>query len=134
MGFPQMLRMAWRNLWRNGRRTMLTLASIAFGLLLAILLTAMQDRNWADMIDLAARLGGGHVTVEHAGFLDAPTLDKTVRGSDAIAERARAEPGVTRVVVRIVGQTLLSTATKSRGARFVGIDPTRDPAWPRTWG
>ena len=126
MGFPQMLRMAWRNLWRNGRRTRLTLASIAFGLLLAILLTAMQDRNWADMIDLAARLGGGHVTVEHAGFLDAPTLDKTVRGSDAIAERARAEPWVTRVVVRIVGQTLLSTATKSRGARFMGIDPTQE--------
>jgi ABC-type lipoprotein release transport system permease subunit len=126
MGFPQMLRLAWRNLWRNGRRTVLTLASIAFGLLLAILLTAMQDRNWADMIDLAARLGGGHVTVEHAGFLDAPTLDKTVRGSDAIAARARAEPGVTRVVVRIVGQTLLSTATKSRGAGFMGIDPAQE--------
>jgi putative ABC transport system permease protein len=126
MGTLQMMRMAWRNLWRNGRRTVLTLASIAFGLLLAILLTAMQDRNWADMIDLAARMGGGHVTVQNAGLLDSPTLDKTVTGTGAIADRARRDPGVTRVVVRIVGPTLVSTAANSRGAAFVGIDPARE--------
>lgn len=121
-----MFRMAWRNLWRNGRRTVLTLVSISFGLLLAILMTALQDRNWADMIDLAARLGGGHVTVQNPELIDAPTLDKTVTGTDAIAALARAEPEVTRVVVRIVGQTLLSTASNSRGAAFMGIDPTTE--------
>lgn len=123
MQLPLMARMAWRNLWRNTRRTVLTLVSIAFGLFLAILLTALQDRNWADMIDLAARLGGGHVTVQHAGWLESATLDRTVTGSAAVAERARSEPEVERVVVRIVGQTLLSTAANSRGAAFVGIDP-----------
>jgi ABC-type lipoprotein release transport system permease subunit len=121
-----MLRMGWRNLWRNRRRTVLTLVSISFGLLLAILLTALQDRNWADMIDLAARLGGGHVTVQHPELIDAPTLDKTVQRTDAIVEMARAEPEVRRVVVRIVGQTLLATASNSRGAAFMGIDPTQE--------
>jgi ABC-type lipoprotein release transport system permease subunit len=86
----------------------------------------MQDRNWADMIDLAARLGGGHVTVQNIEWIDAPTQDKTVVGTDAIARRARIEDGVRRVVVRIVGQTLLSTATNSRGAGFVGIDPAAE--------
>ena len=119
-------RMGWRNLWRNRRRTVLTLVSISFGLLLATLMTALQDRNWADMIDLAARLGGGHVTVQHPDLIDAPTLDKTVRRAETVAAMARAEPGVTRVVVRVVGQTLLSTASNSRGAGFVGIDPTRE--------
>ena len=126
MGLSQMMRIAWRNLWRNGRRTFLALVSIAFGLLLAILLTAMQDRNWADMIELAARLGGGEVTVQHAELQDAPTLEKTVTGTDAIVARALADPEVERVVVRIVGQALLSTASNSRGAGFVGIDPTQE--------
>jgi len=124
---PRMLaRIAWRNLWRNRRRTALTLSSIAFGLFLAVLMTAMQDRNWADMIDLAARLGGGHVTIQNAKFLDAPTLAKTVHGTKAVARSARAQPEVTRVVTRIVGQTLLSTATNSQGAGFVAIDPEQE--------
>ena len=124
---PSLLfRMAWRNLWRNRRRTVLTLVSIAFGLLLAILMTALQDRNWADMIDLAARLGGGHVTVEHPELRDAPTLDKTVLHADRVAELARQQAHVARVVERIVGQTLLATATNSRGAGFMGIDPATE--------
>jgi ABC-type lipoprotein release transport system permease subunit len=126
MGLFQMMRIAWRNLWRNGRRTVLALVSIAFGFLLAILLTAMQDRNWADMIELAARLGGGEVTVQHAELRDAPTLDKTVQGTEAVVASALRDPEVERVVVRIVGQALLSTASNSRGAGFVGVDPTQE--------
>jgi ABC-type lipoprotein release transport system permease subunit len=132
MGIPQMIRIAWRNLWRNGRRTVLTLLSIAFGLFLAILLTAMQDRNWADMIDLAARLGGGHVTVQHAEFREAPTLDKTVSDVAAITQQALADPEVSHVAVRVVGQVLLSTASSSRGAAFVGVDPAEET--PQTLG
>jgi len=130
MGLRAMARMAWRNLWRNGRRTALTLFSIAFGLLLAVLMTAMQDRNWADMIDLAARLGGGHVTVQHAEFHDTPTLDRTVDGVGAIAEHALADPEVTHVSVRVAGQALLSTASSSRGAAFVAIDPRSETTAP----
>ena len=126
MGSGFLARVAWRNLWRNRRRTFLTLVSIAFGLFLAVLLTAMQDRNWADMIDLAARLGGGHVTVQHPEMQETPSLEKTVGGTAAVAAAALDDPTVDRVVVRIVGQTLLATASNSRGAAFVGIDPTQE--------
>ena len=61
---PQLSRIAWRNLWRNKRRTALTLVAIAFGGGLAVLVTAMTDRSFADFIDTAARLGGGHVTLQ----------------------------------------------------------------------
>jgi len=115
--------MAWRNLWRNRRRTLLTLSSVAFGVFLAVLFTAMQDRNWADMINLAARLGSGHVTLQEPEYLEAPTLSKTVQRTEALREMALAEPGVTRAVERIVGQTMLATARESRGAGFIGFDP-----------
>jgi ABC-type lipoprotein release transport system permease subunit len=115
--------MAWRNLWRNRRRTLLTLSSIAFGVFLAVLFTAMQDRNWTDMINFAARLGAGHVTLQHPDYLEAPTLSKTVQGVDALKHLARAKPGVVRAVERVVGQTMLNTARESRGAGFIAIDP-----------
>jgi len=118
--------MAWRNLWRNRRRTILTLSSIVFGVFLSVLFTAMQDQNWADTINLAARLSGGHVTIEHPEYLDAPKLSLTIRDTGRLKDIAGAEVHVDRVAERISGQTMLSTAGDSFGAGFIAIDPAQD--------
>ena len=120
--------MAWRNLWRNRRRTLLTLSSIVFGIFLAVLFTAMQDRNWSDMIQLAARMGGGHVTLQHPEYLDKPTVTRTVSGTGELRRLALADDRVTRSVERVVGFSLLSTARDSIGAGFLAIDPANEDA------
>jgi ABC-type lipoprotein release transport system permease subunit len=121
-----LLVMAWRNLWRNRRRTLLTLSSIVFGVFLAVIFTAMQDQNWADTIDLAARLGGGHVTLQHPEYLDTPTLTRTVQNVDELTRLAMEEEHVTRITQRIVGHTMLATAGESFGAGFIAIDPANE--------
>ena len=118
--------MAWRNLWRNRRRTLLTLSSIALGVFLAVMFTAMQDRNWADTIDLAARMGGGHVTLQHPEFLDTPTISRTVRDAAGLIRLARREPAVLRATPRITGQIMLATARESFGAGFIAFDPAQE--------
>jgi ABC-type lipoprotein release transport system permease subunit len=118
--------MAWRNLWRNRRRTILTMSSIVFGVMLAVLFTAMQDQNWADTIDLAARLSGGHVTLEHPDYLEAPKLTQTIDGADRLMALAERTEHVTRVAERIAGQAMLSTARDSFGAAFIAVDPDKE--------
>ena len=118
--------MAWRNLWRNRRRTLLTLSSIVFGVFLAVLFTAMQDRNWADMIQLAARMGGGHVTLQHPEYLDTPTLSRALSNTAELRRLALETEHVTRSVERIVGFALLSTARNSLGAGFLAVDPENE--------
>jgi ABC-type lipoprotein release transport system permease subunit len=115
--------MAWLNLWRHRRRTLLTISSIAFGVMLAILFTGIGDSNWRDMIDLAARMGGGHVSLQHREFLDSPILKNSINSGSALRARAFADPDVERVVARIAGQILLSTAGQSYGAGFIAFDP-----------
>jgi ABC-type lipoprotein release transport system permease subunit len=115
--------MAWRNLWRNRRRTLLTLSSIVFGVFLAVIFTALQDQNWADTINLAARLGGGHVTLQHLEYLDTPTFTRTLQKTDEVSKIALEEEHVVRVVQRIVGHIMLSTAMESSGAGFIAFDP-----------
>lgn len=117
---------AWRNLWRQPRRTALTLFSISFGAFLAIMFTSLQDRNWADAIDLAARLGGGHVSVQHPEHQDSPNLQRSVRDTGGVAAAAREDARVVRVVDRIFGQVMLQTATESFGAFFVAFDPAAE--------
>jgi ABC-type lipoprotein release transport system permease subunit len=115
---------AWRNLWRNRRRTLLTLFSIVFGVFLAIMFTALQDRNWSDMIDLAARLGGGHVSIAHLDYSEIPSLKKTIQDASVLAAIARKQQYVTKVTGRISGSVMLNTAGESYGATFIALDPT----------
>ncbi|MCP4604801.1 MAG: ABC transporter permease [Proteobacteria bacterium] len=126
MGKTSLASMAWRNLWRNRRRTAVTLSSIAFGILLAVLFTGMGDGTYSRMINLAARMGGGHVTLQHPEYLDLPSLKRTVTGVRSKQEIALNNNNVTRAVERITGQTMLATAANSLGAYFIAIDPQKE--------
>jgi ABC-type lipoprotein release transport system permease subunit len=118
--------MAWRNLWRNRRRTLITLSALVFGMFLVIIGRSFSDRNLGDAVDLAARLGSGHVTLQHPEYLDAPSTRRTVVNTSELERRARAERGVKGAVHRVVGQLMLATASQSQGAQFIAYDPRRD--------
>ena len=125
---PALSVMAWRNLWRNTRRTLLTMCAITFGLMLAVLFTALQDRSFGDMIDLAARMASGHVVVQKQDYLDAPSLKRTVPEAEDLARSLARLPGVQRAVPRVTGSVMLATAGHSYGAYFLAIDPTLEDA------
>ena len=119
---------AWRNLWRNRRRTLITLSAIAFGTMLAVIMTGIGDRQWAEMIDLAARTGGGHVTLQHADYFDKPTYSRTLVDAEQLRDEALRDPDVVRAVIRIQGDMMLSTAGQTYGAMFIAFDPeAEDP-------
>jgi ABC-type lipoprotein release transport system permease subunit len=125
-GSARLSAIAWRNLWRHGRRTLITLSGIAFGIMLSVIFTGIGDGAYSSMIDYAARLGSGHVSIQHAEYLELPSMKKTVSGTEALAETARAHPRVTNVVTRISGAAMLSTAANSQGAGLIAYDPTRE--------
>lgn len=120
------VKMAWRNLWRQRRRTMLTLISIAFGGFLAVLMTAMQDRSFADFIDNAARFGAGHVTLQHPEYQDQPTLTRSISLSEEDRAKDSSDEDVLKIVDRTAGQAMVSTASDTFGAMFIAYDPERE--------
>ena len=124
---------AWRNLWRQRRRTLLTLSSIVFGTFLAVLFTAMQDRSFADMIDTAARLGSGHVSIQHPEYLDRPSIVRTVQHTDELRRIASEDPLVETAVDRIVGQATLATARDSFASRASFFRALSSSACRRAW-
>ncbi|NOY25146.1 MAG: ABC transporter permease [Oligoflexia bacterium] len=128
MSGPALPRLAWRNLWRNRRRTLLTMCAITFGLMLAVLFTALQDRSFGDMIDLAARMASGHVVVQQQDYLDSPSLRRTVPDAVAVSKLVAAQAGVSRTTARITGPMMLATAGQSYGAYFLAVDPAQEDA------
>jgi len=119
-------KMALRNLRRNTRRTLITLASIAFGLLLSITFTGVGDSGYTKMIEGAARLGSGNLTVMPKGYLDSPSLDKTLCSAPQMMEEIMRIPYVTAGLERIAGQAMVATAGESTGAAFIAINPEKE--------
>ncbi len=126
MAGPRLPNLAWRNLWRNRRRTLITLFSIAFGTLLAVVSTGLGDASYAEMIDYASRLGGGHVVLQHEDYADHPSLKSTVVADEATLRAIRDRPEVRAVVSRVSGGLMLATSSNNVGAMVLGVDPRRE--------
>ena len=118
--------LAWRNLWRRKRRTLITGISIGFGVMLAVTFTGTGDYGYTNMINTSVIMGLGHVTIEPHGYNQTPSLDKRLRETGQIRERVLAMPGVKDAIVRITGQAMFASASKTIGGMFMGIDPTQE--------
>lgn len=119
-------RLAWRNVWRNGRRTGLCVTATVFSVFLVVLSVAMADGTHEKMIEDGARLASGHVTVSAAGYLENRTLEYTFAPNEALSAALDAEPRIVGWAPRVASFALLSNAEASRGAAVIGVDPDRE--------
>lgn len=119
-------KLAWRNLWRRKRRTLITAFSIAFGVLLAVTFTGSGDYYYTLMIDAGASMGMGHITITAPDYNRAPSLKKRLTNVNELRDKALKLNQVTDAMVRISGQAMFSSANKTIGGIFMAIDPAQE--------
>lgn len=124
---------AWRNLWRNPRRTWLTASGIAFGIAIIVFVMSFQAGVYDAMIDLGSRLGSGHVQVQHPGYHDDPRIRNAMPAGTALTRRLAALPEVTAAAPRAEAFALVSATSeaggeRSVGAQIMGVDPALEVA------
>ena len=119
-------KLAWRNLWRRKRRTLITALSIAFGVMLAVTATGIGDYSYSNMIDSSAHMGYGHITVAQQGYLQNPALDNKLRSADSVRKQVLGLPEVISGYERIFGQAMFASANKTVGGAFIGINPSQE--------
>ena len=122
------LLVAWRNLWRNPRRTWLTAGGMAFSMWLVILFMSVQAGMYNDVRDLAARMGSGHAQVQHRRYLDDARLRYTVPAATELTRSLADLPTVVATTPRAEAFALVSAdqgdgEERSFGAMVVGVDP-----------
>jgi ABC-type lipoprotein release transport system permease subunit len=125
-------RLAWRNLGRNRKRTLITGAALAFGYLAAVVIVGVSDGIVVEMIDNGTSLLQGQVQVHAPGYLPERSLYATLGGDGGVAlspilDRLRALPGVTGAAPRVLGGGLVSAGSQTSGAVLMGEDPSLEP-------
>lgn len=119
---------AWRNLWRNKRRTLITTSSIAFAVLLAVVMKSLQVGVFDNLVNDLVGFYSGYIQVHAKGYWDERILDNTFRYDAALAEKVRKQPHVSAVSPRIEQFVLISSGEKTFGVMLSGIDPEKEAA------
>lgn len=119
-----MFRIAWRNLWRNRTRTLISVTAIALSYALFLVSISMADSMYDSMEVAAAQAAGGNVLVHQEGYWASQTNEKLIPDPAHVVAAAQKLPGVEAVATRLILEGLLSTSAASAGTRLMGIDPT----------
>jgi ABC-type lipoprotein release transport system permease subunit len=119
-------RLAWRNVWRNKRRTGLCVAATVFAVFLVVLSVAMAAGTHEKMIEDGVRLASGHVSITGQGYLEDRTLERFVNFDPELAKELEEHPAVLGWAPRVTSFALLSLGSASHGAAVIGVDPERE--------
>lgn len=117
------LKLAWRNLWRNRGRTLITVASVFFGVLLSTVMSSMQEGSYSSMIDNIVRFYSGYIQIHQEDYWDDKTINNTFMLTDSLVSLVETDKYITDYTPRLESFALASSENMTRGAMIIGIDP-----------
>ncbi|WP_455365943.1 ABC transporter permease, partial [Kaarinaea lacus] len=116
-------RIAWRNVWRNHRRTLIMLGAIAVGVWSMIWMTAVMRGMVDQMIKDSIENFTGHIQIHAFGFRDDPSIDNSMPPPAETLIAALSNPRIKSWSTRVKVPGVISSERESMGITIVGIDP-----------
>jgi ABC-type lipoprotein release transport system permease subunit len=116
-------RLAWRNIWRQKRRTLITAGAIAAALLLSLVMRSMQEGSYSQNLDNATRFYSGYLQLQEPGFSENQSIDKLLPAGDAFVAKIHTIEGVTTAVPRLESFALGAAGDRSKGVMVMGVAP-----------
>jgi ABC-type lipoprotein release transport system permease subunit len=116
--------LAWRSIWRNRRRTLITITSIGFGLACTVFFIAIGEGVYTQLIDQVVRMQAGHITMENPRYREAPAVDLWLKASESLRSQIERLPQVERTKLIIMGQGIARSGSGDVSATLMGIEPS----------
>ncbi len=121
-----LLKLAWRNIWRNKRRSLLTLAAVVFASLMAIAMRGIQLGTFALNIKTVVELFSGYMQIQENGYHDNPSLNKSFIVDQSMISSLQNTKGILGFAPRLYADGLISYKNESRGTAIFAIDPDKE--------
>jgi putative ABC transport system permease protein len=117
--------LSWRNIWRNKRRTLITISSILFAVLLAIIFFSMEKGTYQQMIDSMVRYSTGYIQIQDVMYKAEPSIDHSLHYDEKLqALLDRHQDQIAFHVPRLENFALVATDNVTRTSMVTGIDPS----------
>lgn len=117
------LKMAWRNIWRNKRRTLITAASIFFAVFFAILMRAIQLGTYSNMINNVVQAYTGYIQIFDHRYKGDESIEHSILLTEELSRQIAENDHVTGIVPRLESFALASSGNQTKGVMVVGTSP-----------
>ncbi|MBT3559758.1 MAG: ABC transporter permease [Flavobacteriaceae bacterium] len=116
------LKIAWRNIWRNKKRTLITTLSISGALFLIILMRSMQFGFYDNIINTIVQSYSGYVQVHANGYWDKQSVNNSMEVDEKFINEINSIDGIDNIAKRLQTFSLVSKGEKSKGVIITGIE------------
>ncbi len=118
--------LAWRNLWRNKRRTLIASASVFFAVFFALAMRSMQEGSYDYMVDASVSMYTGYIQVHAKDYWEKRSIDKSMELSPTKIAQIDSIKHITLITPRLESFSLISYGNVTKVASVVGIDPEKE--------
>jgi len=126
MQILKLCKFIWRNIWRNRRRTVITIASVFFAVFFCVMMMGIQAGTWGRMVDNMLRTQTGHIQIHAKGYWDDKITDNfmfmdaaTITALENISEFENVSP-------RLETFAMAASGSVSKGIAIIGVSPAKE--------
>jgi ABC-type lipoprotein release transport system permease subunit len=129
----QALKLAYRNIWRNKTRSLLSSLAVGIGMALLLLMASVLEGEMKGALQNTIRLQSGHLQIRPASFDENKVSLKwedMIESPEQVAEKIMALPQVTVATPRLTASAILTVSDESKGVQVLGIEPDSEANKP----
>lgn len=117
----QLIKLAWRNIWRKRKRSVIVLVSIAFAIIITISLRSLMLGNGDKMVEAGVK-NVGYIQVHTADYWKDKSINDLLLDDDKLIDKINSIEGVTQIIPRLQNFSLAAGDKTSKASLVLGID------------
>lgn len=121
-----LLNLAWKNLWRNKQRTLITMAAVFFAVILTTVVSSLQKGVFQNLIQNLVSFYSGYIQVHKKGYWNEQILENTFRQDAETERKIRTDPLITGIAPRLESFALAASIELTKGCLVVGMVPEEE--------
>lgn len=125
------LKLAYRNIFRQKRRSLLTAISMSFGYMLFVITLSMVEGSWSNIVDIFTLDHTGHIQIHNGDYAKRPKIHKTIRDRSSVESVLVDHSEVASWAPRVYSPALAYGTKKTTPAQIFGIEPKLEPTVTR---
>jgi ABC-type lipoprotein release transport system permease subunit len=118
--------MSWRNIWRNRRRAVITIASVFFAVFFCVLMMGFHTGAWDRMVDNMLKTQTGHIQIHAKGYWDDKITDNFMFMDSTTIAQLESIGNVENVSPRVETFAMAAFGTVSKGIAVIGVSPGKE--------